>query len=101
MGKVAANIPDYHTEDLHRAGASLTILAELGRTELIDTFLPTVYSQSLKDVLDPLHIMRNISDAVKAFFTAGSAAIPIQTAFSHSERCYPLDVDREKAVFAN
>jgi dihydroxy-acid dehydratase len=101
LGKVAANIPDYHTEDLHRAGASLTILAELDRTELIDTFLPTVHSQSLEDVSDPLHIMRNISDAVKAFFKAGSAAIPIQTAFSHSERCYALDADREKTVFAD
>jgi dihydroxy-acid dehydratase len=80
------------------AGASLTMLAELDRTELIDTSLPTVHSQSLKDVSDPL---RNISDAVKAFFTAGSAAIPIQTAFSHSERCYALDADREKTVFAD
>jgi dihydroxy-acid dehydratase len=74
------------------------MLAELDRTELIDTSLPTVHSQSLKDVSDPL---RNISDAVKAFFKAGSAAIPIQTAFSHSERCYALDADREKTVFAD
>jgi dihydroxy-acid dehydratase len=92
--KVAPNIPDYHVEDVHRAGGIFAILGELDRAGLLDTSLPTVHSPSLKHALDQWDIMRNVSEDVKTFFKAGPAGIPTQTAFSQSERWNSLDADR-------
>jgi dihydroxy-acid dehydratase len=92
--KVAPNIPDYHVEDVHRAGGVFAILGELDRAGLIDTSLPTVHSPSLKHALDQWDIMRSVSEDVKTFFKAGPAGIPTQTAFSQSERWNSLDADR-------
>jgi dihydroxy-acid dehydratase len=93
--KVAPNIPDYHVEDVHRAGGIFAILGELDRAGLLDTSLPTVHSPSLKHALDQWDIMRNVSAEVKTFFKAGPAGIPTQTAFSQSERWSSLDADRK------
>ena len=92
--KVAPNIPDYHVEDVHRAGGIFAILGELDRAGLLNTSLPTVHSPSLKHALDQWDIMRNVSEDVKTFFKAGPAGIPTQTAFSQSERWNSLDADR-------
>jgi dihydroxy-acid dehydratase len=93
--KVAPNTPEYHVEDVHRAGGIMAILGELDRAGLIDTSLPTVHSATLKDALDKWDIMRNPSPEVMHFFKAGPAGIPTQTAFSQSTRWPTLDADRE------
>lgn len=92
--KVAPNTPDYHIEDVHRAGGIMAILGELDRAGVLHTELPTVHSASLKDALDEWDIMRNPSDAVKSFYKAGPAGIPTQTAFSQATRWPSLDADR-------
>jgi dihydroxy-acid dehydratase len=93
--KVAPNTPEYHIEDVHRAGGIMAILGELDRAGLLDTSLPTVHSASLKDALDEWDIMRSPSPEVMNFFKAGPAGIPTQTAFSQSTRWPTLDADRE------
>ena len=92
--KVAPNTPEYHIEDVHRAGGIMAILGELDRAGLLDTSLPTVHSDTLKDALDTWDIMRNPSEEVMHFFKAGPAGIPTQTAFSQSTRWPTLDADR-------
>ena len=93
--KVAPNTPKYHIEDVHRAGGIMAILGELDRAGLLDTSLPTVHSDTLKDALDKWDIMRNPSPEVMHFYKAGPAGIPTQTAFSQDTRWPSLDADRE------
>ncbi len=93
--KVAPNTQKYHIEDVHRAGGIMSILGELDRAGLLDTSIPTVHSDTMKDALDEWDIMRNPSEEVMHFFKAGPAGIPTQTAFSQNTRWPTLDADRE------
>ncbi|MBD1917392.1 MULTISPECIES: dihydroxy-acid dehydratase [Cyanophyceae] len=94
--KVAPNIPDYHVEDVHRAGGIPAILGELDRAGLLHTDVPTVHSPTMKDSLDRWDVCRTDDEAVHTFFKAGPAGIPTQQAFSQSTRWPTLDLDREK-----
>ncbi|MDC9725313.1 MAG: dihydroxy-acid dehydratase [Gammaproteobacteria bacterium] len=93
--KVAPATPDYHMEDVHRAGGVFSILAELAAGDLLHTELPTVHSATLADALAEWDIARNGSDAAKLRYSAGPAGIPTQEAFSQATRWPSLDVDRE------
>ncbi len=94
--KVAPSTPEYHVEDVHRAGGIMAILGELDRGGLIDASAPTVHSSSLTAALDEWDIMRpTATPQAKEFFLAGPAGIPTQVAFSQSTRWPSLDVDRE------
>ena len=93
--KVAPNTPNYHIEDVHRAGGIPAILGELDRAGLLHTDVPTVHSKTLKDALDRWDIVRNDDEAVRTFFKAGPAGIPTQQAFSQDTRWPSLDLDRE------
>lgn len=92
--KVAPNTQKYHIEDVHRAGGIMAILGELDRARVLDTSVPTVYGDSLKEALDEWDIMRSPSSEVVEFFKAGPGGIPTQTAFSQSARWPSLDGDR-------
>ena len=93
--KVAPSTPEYHMEDVHRAGGVMAILGELDRGGLLQTDLPTVHSETLGAALDQWDIARDtvIAEA-EEFFRAGPAGIPTQQAFSQSTRWDSLDVDR-------
>lgn len=93
--KVAPNNPNYHMEDVHRAGGIYAILGELDRAGLLHTDLPTVHAKTLADGLAQWDIMRTDDSAVKEFYRAGPAGIPTQEAFSQSTRYPTLDGDRE------
>jgi dihydroxy-acid dehydratase len=97
--KVAPNTPQYHIEDVHRAGGVFGILGELDRAGLLHTDGPTIHAPTLAEALDQWDIMRPTDkqqDEVKStFFKAGPAGIPTQQAFSQSTRWNSLDADRE------
>ncbi|BCD96188.1 dihydroxy-acid dehydratase [Marinagarivorans cellulosilyticus] len=93
--KVAPNSPDYHMEDVHRAGGVMGILGELDRAGLLHNHVPTVHSATMKDALDTWDVMRQASPEVMEFFKAGPAGIPTQTAFSQSTRWPSVDADRD------
>jgi dihydroxy-acid dehydratase len=100
--KVAPSTPEYHVEDVHRAGGIFGILAELERAGLIHGDLPTVHSKTLKEALEKWDIVSgHVSEEVKTFFKAGPAGIPTQTAFSQSTRWPSLDADRENGCVRN
>ncbi|OUR65889.1 dihydroxy-acid dehydratase [Methylophaga sp. 42_25_T18] len=92
--KVAPNTPEYHMEDVHRAGGVMGILGELDRAGKLHTDTPTVCAPTMKEALDEWDIMRNPSDAVRKFYRAGPAGIPTQTAFSQATRWETVDDDR-------
>ncbi|MEH6529486.1 MAG: dihydroxy-acid dehydratase [Porticoccus sp.] len=96
--KVAPNTPEYHVEDVHRAGGVFGILGELDRAGLLHTDGSTVHTPTLGEALDRWDIMRpvnkEIDDATTKFFKAGPAGIPTQQAFSQDTRWNSLDADR-------
>lgn len=95
--KVAPSTPQYHMEDVHRAGGVMGILGELDRAGLLNSELPTVHSPSMTDALNEWDIKRpTASDQARIFYTAGPAGIPTQTAFSQDTRWPSLDDDRQK-----
>jgi len=99
--KVAPATPDYHMEDVHRAGGVFSILAELAAGDLLHTELPTVHSATLAEGLAEWDIVRGNSEVAKLRYSAGPAGIPTQVAFSQATRWPSLDVDRQTGCIRN
>jgi len=93
--KVAPSSPDFHLEDVHRAGGIFGILGELDRAGLLHTEVPTIYTSKLKDALATWDIRQNDTDQVRQFYRAAPAGIPSQTAFSQQTRFDSVDLDRQ------
>ena len=92
--KVAPNSPDYHVEDVHRAGGIMSILGELARGGLLHTDAATVHAKTLAEAIEKWDVTRNDDEALSTFFRAGPGGIPTQVAFSQATRWPTLDVDR-------
>ncbi|MEJ2530365.1 MAG: dihydroxy-acid dehydratase [Halioglobus sp.] len=93
--KVAPNTPQYHMEDVHRAGGIMGILGELDRAGLLHAGCRTVHSATLGEALEQWDVMRTADPEVHRFYQAGPAGIPTQTAFSQETRWPSLDQDRQ------
>ncbi len=93
--KVAPNSPQYHIEDVHRAGGIFGLLGEIDRAGLLHNQCHTVHAETMEKALQTWDIMRSPTPEVVEFFKAGPAGIPTQTAFSQSTRWPTLDGDRE------
>ncbi len=96
MCKVAPNTPEYHMEDVHRAGGVMGILGELGRAGLLNGGCRTVHSKTLDGALNKWDIVVSQDDDVRQLYSAGPAGIPTQTAFSQNTRWPSLDIDRQQ-----
>jgi dihydroxy-acid dehydratase len=94
--KVAPNTPEYHVEDVHRAGGIMALMGELDRAGLLNSDVPTIHSASMKAAIEKWDITLTQDEAIHEFFKAGPAGIPTQTAFSQSCRWDSVDADRDK-----
>ncbi|MEF8702831.1 MAG: dihydroxy-acid dehydratase [Candidatus Accumulibacter sp. UW26] len=94
LAKVAPATPDYHMEDVHRAGGIFAILGELDRAGLLHRDLPTVHARTLGEAIDHWDVMRTQDPQVHTFYQAAPGGIPSQTAFSQNRRYPALDLDR-------
>lgn len=92
--KVAPSSPDFHLEDVHRAGGIVGILGELDRAGLLHTEVPTVHGGTLKEVLAKWDLSHSPAEDVQQFYRAAPAGIPSQTAFSQQTRYDSVDLDR-------
>ncbi len=93
--KVAPATPDYHMEDVHRAGGIMGILGELERGGLLHRDVPTVHARTLGEAIDAWDVMRTPSNSVTTFYSAAPGGVPTQQAFSQERRYEALDLDRE------
>ncbi|MBV7316791.1 dihydroxy-acid dehydratase [Shewanella sp. NIFS-20-20] len=95
--KVAPSTPEYHMEDVHRAGGVMAILGELQRANLLHTDVGHVAldNGTLADLLGQFDVMQTQSAEVKQMFSAGPAGIPTTKAFSQECRWPSLDTDRQ------
>jgi len=93
--KVAPATPNYHMEDVHRAGGVIAILGELDRAGLLHREVRTVHTETLGEALDRWDITRSTAwDEARLRYSAGPAGIPTQEAFSQDTRWPSLDLDR-------
>ena len=93
--KVAPSTPDYHMEDVHRAGGIMAIMGELDRGGLIHRSVPTVHAATIGEAIDAWDVAKTGDEAVKTFYRAAPGGVPTQEAFSQSKRYETLDLDRE------
>ncbi|MBD1545303.1 dihydroxy-acid dehydratase [Roseibium aggregatum] len=99
--KVAPSVANIHMEDVHRAGGIFGILGELDRAGLIDSTVPTIHSNSMKEALTRWDVKQTNSESVHDFYRAAPGGVPTQVAFSQNRRWDDLDLDREKGVIRN
>lgn len=93
--KVAPATPDYHIQDVHRAGGVYGILAELHKGKLLNGDCSTVHTASMAEAIERFDVTTSDDEELKQFFRAGPGGVPTQTAFSQSNRYKTLDTDRE------
>jgi len=65
--KVAPSTPEYHMEDVHRAGGVMAILGELDRAGLLNSDIPTILSPTMKEQLAKYDIMQTEDPAIIDF----------------------------------
>ena len=92
--KVAPSTPDYHMEDVHRAGGVIAILGELARANLLKMDVTNVLGTSLTEHLNQYDIKITKDEDIKTFYRAGPAGIRTTKAFSQDCRWDTLDDDR-------
>lgn len=96
LSKVAPNHPDYHMEDVHRAGGIMRILAELERGGLLNSHCHTIHAPTIGDAIARWDIRaEQVSDEVKTFYKAAPGGVRTTVAFSQDRRWKTLDDDHE------
>ena len=94
--KVAPSTPDYHLEDVHRAGGIMAIMGELDRGGLIHRDAYCVHAPSIGDAVDSWDIMKSSDEKVAEFYMAAPGGVPTGEGFSQSRRYDSLDNDRQE-----
>jgi dihydroxy-acid dehydratase len=94
--KVAPSSPDFHMEDVHRAGGIPAILGELNRGGLLDRSVHSVHSSGLQDWLDSWDIRGGATtpDAHR-LFAAAPGGVRTTEAFSSNATWSSPDTDAE------
>ena len=93
--KVAPSTPEYHMEDVHRAGGVMAILGELERAGLLHTEAKTIHASTMAEALELWDIRRIKEEKRQEFYRAAPGNVPTQEAFSQNKRWESLDLDRE------
>ncbi|MEW9797795.1 dihydroxy-acid dehydratase [Alteromonas sp. CYL-A6] len=93
--KVAPSTPQYHMEDVHRAGGVLGILSELRKGGLLNESVHHVLGKPLVDVIAAWDVTRKDNERAREFYRAGPAGIRTTQAFSQDCRWDTVDDDRQ------
>ena len=92
--QVAPATPQYHMEDVHRAGGVMGILNELNKAGLLHGDNPHVLGKPIQDVIADWDITNANNKDALTFYKAGPAGIRTTKAFSQDCRYPTADVDR-------
>ncbi|MGH3662402.1 MAG: dihydroxy-acid dehydratase [Micromonosporaceae bacterium] len=94
LSKVAPNSPDYHMEDVHRAGGIPAILGELDRAGLLHREVHAVHADSLESWLSAWDIRaEQPSREAIELFHAAPGGVRTTEPFSTDNRWESLDTD--------
>ena len=92
--KVAPSTPDYHIEDVHRAGGIMSILHELQKAGLLHTDCRTVLQESMGEEIAQYAIDVTTNEEVKKFYLAAPAGVRTIEPFSQENFYKEADQDR-------
>lgn len=92
--KVAPSTPDYHIEDVHRAGGIMSILHELQKAGLLHTNCRTVLQESMGEEIAQYAIDVTTNEEVKKFYLAAPAGVRTIEPFSQENYYKEADQDR-------
>ncbi len=92
--KVAPSTPDYHIEDVHRAGGIMSILHELDKAGLLHTDARTVLQESLGEEIAQYAIDVTADENIKKFYLAAPAGVRTIEPFSQETYYEQADQDR-------
>ncbi|MGB0960981.1 MAG: dihydroxy-acid dehydratase [Halocynthiibacter sp.] len=93
--KVAPSTPEYHMEDVHRAGGIARIMGELDREGKIHRGCATVHEKTVGDFLDKWDVRRTTNNEAHDRFIAAPGGVRTTQAFSQSRSYTELDLDTE------
>ena len=93
--KVAPATPNYHIEDVHRAGGIMGILNELGKAGKLELNAGHVAGGTLGELIEKWDATNPDNSAAQKFYKAGPAGIRTTKAMSQETRWPELDLDRE------
>ena len=93
--KVAPSTPEYHMEDVHRAGGVLGILNELNKARLLHSDNSHILGKSMGDIIAQWDITNTNNTKARTFYSAGPAGIRTTQAFSQNCRWPTVDDNRE------
>ncbi|MBU4337080.1 MAG: dihydroxy-acid dehydratase, partial [Actinobacteria bacterium] len=94
LSKVAPNHPDFHMEDVHRAGGIPALLGELDRGGLLDHDVTSVHTPTLRAWLDAWDVRGGApTEQAVELFHAAPGGVRTTKAFSTSNRWESLDTD--------
>ncbi|WP_434743149.1 dihydroxy-acid dehydratase [Micromonospora sp. SH-82] len=94
LAKVAPNSPNYHMEDVHRAGGIPAILGELNRAGLLHRDVHSVHSPTLQGWLDDWDVRGGkATEEAKELFHAAPGGVRTTEPFSTTNRWSSLDTD--------
>ncbi|GAA2243958.1 dihydroxy-acid dehydratase [Rarobacter faecitabidus] len=94
LSKVAPNHPDYHMEDVHRAGGIPALLGELNRAGLLSHDVTSIHTANLQQWLDDWDVRGGkATDTALELFHAAPGGVRTTQAFSTSNRWDSLDTD--------
>ena len=96
LSKVAPNTPEYHMEDVHRAGGIPAILGELNRAGLMRRGVHAVHAPSLEQWLADWDIRDDrATPAARELFHAAPGGVRTTEPFSTENQWSTLDTDAE------
>ncbi|MBT0995374.1 dihydroxy-acid dehydratase [Cellulomonas sp. DKR-3] len=94
LSKVAPNHPDFHMEDVHRAGGIPALLGELDRAGLLDHDVTSVHTPTLRAWLDDWDVRGGqATQRAVDLFHAAPGGVRTTVAFSTSNVWESLDTD--------
>lgn len=99
--KVAPSTPQYHMEDVHRAGGVMGILGELMRANMLNDDLPHILGDTLGDVITHYDLVTAKEESVSDYYRSGPAGIRTTKAFSQDCKYPSVDDDRESGCIRN
>lgn len=99
--KVAPATPQYHMEDVHRAGGVMGILNEINKAGLLHDDAHHVLGKPMREVIADWDITNKDNKFAREFFSAGPAGIRTTKAFSQSCRYPTVDDDRDGGCIRN
>lgn len=99
--KVAPATPQYHMEDVHRAGGVMGILNELNKSGLLHGDAHHVLGKPIQDVIADWDVTDTTNEKAIEFYKAGPAGIRTTKAFSQDCRYPTVDDDRVNGCIRN